>query len=834
MGNKGVVGGDRDYEGWMVELDEGREWNDFTATPEPTPEDRPTQNHPREDSDPPEPPEQSPPPPPTPPRQTAPPPPRRSHRLAGANPSHFVPLQGAPERALRLEFPADDSPLPSALAYATHDSTIDADNDYLIAASLETTSDLTTEETRHAINSALSTSEVWTGNHDSPQYWEIKARPDLDKWPDAMSDELGAFAATGTWDEDLVKLPEGRRAISVKWVLLIKRDTEGRVIKYKARLVARGDQQIDGIDYDETHSSTVRLSSVRLVFALLAAHPHWRWSQFDISNAYLLGKLDCEIYIQQPLGFVDRSKPKHVRRLRKALYGLKQGGREWQKVLREALESLGFKRLEVDHGMYVRRRNGKVLVIPTHVDDGIVMGDDEVDKTLEELSEKLEGKLKKVETGLFLGMRIVRSEGGSVTLDQGHYVKSILERFFPKGLNPVVTPLDSSYSTLVAGTEEERFDCEYREVLGALMYLSTCTRPDLTHALSFMGRFSSCPSKQHWTALVHICRYLAGTPSLGLRYTTPSFPFSANLLSGWTDADHGANKDTRRSISGYVFGIGDDSSRTTAISWLSKRQKSVAISSTEAESMAMSEGSREVLYLRQLLRELGFPPTTPTRMRGDNSGALLLASHPTSHSRTKLIDVHYHFTRERVNNGTIELKWVPTDEMVADVFTKGLPRIKHVLFASSCQATPGCPTLTARRHLPDHEKTCREQATKIDEDSKALAYKTQFLDRALDRIKELEAELSILKSNPCESERTATRLNEERPSTTPNDQPAQTARAARAARRSVGHVTVPPTKRQKTDEADKQAQVSSTFTIGAAKPTTAKPVRGGGGAAGPR
>ncbi|GAA5888983.1 hypothetical protein JCM16303_005277, partial [Sporobolomyces ruberrimus] len=327
--------------------------------------------------------------------------------------------------------------------------------DVKIATTLDYEPGDTIEETRSALNSALSTSGTWTRNHDSPQYWEIKARPDLDKWLAAMTNELAAFSATGTWDEELVKLPKNQRAIAVKWVLL------GRVIKYKARLVAQGDQQVDGIDYDETHSSTVQLTTVRLVFALLAAHPSWSWGQFDISNAYLLGKLDREIYIQQPLGFIDKNRPKSVRRLCKALYGLKQGGREWQKVLRGALESLGFKRLEIDHGIYVKWEKGKVLMVPTHVDDGLVIGDGDIDETMEELSKKLEGKLKRVDTGLFLGMKVVRSEGGSVSIDQGHYVKSILDRFFPKGLNPVVTPLDTSYSTLVAATEEERYDCEY-------------------------------------------------------------------------------------------------------------------------------------------------------------------------------------------------------------------------------------------------------------------------------------------------------------------------------------------------------------------------------------
>ncbi|GAA5828225.1 hypothetical protein JCM5353_003899 [Sporobolomyces roseus] len=721
-GNEGVEG-DLKYDEWMKELDEDRVWlregrergvvpeggNNGTERQElvnETPDSRPPPPPPP----PPAPANDAPPPPvpaaaphepspapepnlPPPPQNPVPalpapapapaPPQRRSNRLAGASPSHYVPLEGAPvEAALRAVIPQQTPSPTSPLAYAILDPDLDNDEEYIVAATVTADPDASPEELKLAIASALATSPTWTGDHDSPQYWEIRNRPDVDLWLAAMALELAAFSATGTWDEELVELPKGRKAIAVKWVLLIKRDAEGKIIKYKARLVARGDQQIDGVDYDETHSSTVRLASVRFLFALLAAFPHYKLSQFDISNAYLLGNLDREIYVQQPLGFSDKSKPTLVRRLRKALYGLKQGGREWQKVLRDALEKIGFKRCEADHGVYVRKRGGKSVYIPTHVDDGLVVGDDNLEEMLDELDKQLGGKLKKIETGLFLGMKFRRKEDGTVEVDQAHYVRSILERFFPNGLNPVVTPLDASYSNLAAATEEERFDCPYRELLGALLYLSTCTRPDLTFSLSFLGRFAACPAKRHWTALVHVCRYLEGTRDLGLRYITPTLPFTASLLTAWCDADHGADKDTRRSVSGYVFSIGDDGLRSTAISWLSKRQKSVAISSTEAEYMALSEAAREALWLRHLLRELGFDTSLPTLIRGDNSGSLILASHPTSHSRTKHIDVHYHFTRERVSDGTVELKWVRTDDMVADVFTKGLGREKHVLFTS--------------------------------------------------------------------------------------------------------------------------------------------------------
>ncbi|GAA5875049.1 hypothetical protein JCM1840_001750 [Sporobolomyces johnsonii] len=281
-------------------------------------------------------------------------------------------------------------------------------------------------------------------------------------------------------------------------------------------------------------------------------------------------------------------------------------------------------------------------------------------------------------------MRVRRRPDGTVELDQCHYAQSILDRFFPKGLSPVVTPLDSSYSDITAATEEECHDCPCRELLGALIYLSACTRPDLSFALSLASRFGLCPGKCHWSLLTHVCRYLAGTTSLGLRYTPSSAPFSADLLTAWSDADHGADKDTRRSVSGYVFGIGDDSLRSTAVSWLSRRQKSVSTSTVQAEYMGLSEAVREALWLRQVLRELGYPTPRPTLIRGDNQGSLLLASHPTSHSRTKHIAIHYHFTRELVEDGTVALQWVPTADMVADVFTKGLPKVKHMLFTARC------------------------------------------------------------------------------------------------------------------------------------------------------
>ncbi|GAA5877388.1 hypothetical protein JCM3774_003583 [Rhodotorula dairenensis] len=261
-----------------------------------------------------------------------------------------------------------------------------------------------------------------------------------------------------------------------------------------------------------------------------------------------------------------------------------------------------------------------------------MVGDDDLDAVLEELNAEFEGRVKVVDNELFLGMRVRRSPDGTVSLDQRHYAQSILDRFFPDGLNGAQTPLDSSYQTIEAATEDEHFDCPYRELLGALVYLTSCTRPDLAFAVAYASRFAACPAERHWSLLKRICRFLRYTVSLALVYSAPEHPADAGFrpeqLRGYTDADHAADRETRRSVGGYVFVVGDPLDASTAISWASRRQRSVAISSTESEYMALSEAAREGVWLRQLLGELGFTPSTPTRILGDNTGSLLLACVP--------------------------------------------------------------------------------------------------------------------------------------------------------------------------------------------------------------
>ncbi|GAA5982386.1 hypothetical protein JCM11641_006966 [Rhodosporidiobolus odoratus] len=432
-----------------------------------------------------------------------------NHQFPTTNTPHLLPKNLLPNslslhftliRALggaRHSFPKP-KPEKGELAFAVLDPDLDTDPDALKHFPFL----LSPEEAAFAVNGE------W-GNIDHPTIKQAMARPDWAKFRLALEVELAVLYAmktvVGGMKDGLMDLPAGKKAIPLKWVLVIKRDGEGRIVKYKARLVARGDRQVGGVDYDKTHSSTVRLTTVRLIYALLARHPHWRLLHFDVTSAYLHGILDHEIYIQQPPGFENPDFPRRVFRLQRALYGLKQGGREWQKVFREELEKLGFKRCAADHGLYVREREGKVVMVPTHVDDGLIVGDDDLGGILDEQNQAFEGKVKREDDGLFLGMRVKRKKDGGVAIDQGHYAAAVLERFGLDNLDPVSTPIDYSAPLPSPASKDERVDIPYRELLGALVWLSCCTRPDLAFAVSVASRFSSCPAERHWAVLKRIC-----------------------------------------------------------------------------------------------------------------------------------------------------------------------------------------------------------------------------------------------------------------------------------------------------------------------------------------
>ncbi|KAK4695272.1 putative transposase, partial [Phenoliferia sp. Uapishka_3] len=523
---------------------------------------------------------------------------------------------------------------------------------------------------------------AWSGSVDEPTFSQAMRGPDRDQWLAAVHKELAMLRAMGTWDPSPVSLPAQRRALLSKWVLLIKRDNEGRVIKYKARLVARGDMQTEGLDYTETFAATVRQSSVRAILAL-AAQNGWKLQQFDVSSAYLHGTLKEEVYLRQPPGFGDESDPSGVLRLRKSLYGLCQAGHEWNNLLHSTLLSFGMERTGSDHGVYHITKDGETLILAIHVDDGLVASSsDALSKALEVF---LQSKFDVDCFGaasIFLGLRITQDlSAGVVTVDQRGVTAGYVAEFLGLTVSPVSTPCDPKLH-LVAATPAEAAALDpttpYRAAIGALLWLSLSTRPDIAFAVSVVGRHSASPGVAHWTAVKRIFRYLAGTPHYGLVYRKMDGEL-VGVFDAFSDADHAGDHDSRKSTSGFVVRLAG-----AAISWLARLQKSVSILTTEAEYMGLSACAMEVVWLRALFSELGFRQLEPTLIRGDNMGSISLAKHPTAHQRTKHIAIHYHFTRDKVATKEVVLKWIPTADMVADVMTKGLDAGKHKGFSADC------------------------------------------------------------------------------------------------------------------------------------------------------
>jgi hypothetical protein len=519
----------------------------------------------------------------------------------------------------------------------------------------------------------------YVGDPDQPSYKEAMNDPvNKRHWIEAMAMEWGALSSMRVLGK-LEKVPQGRKAIGCQWVLKIKRRPDNSIEKYKARLVARGDRQIAGIDYFETFASTCKLSSIRLLLTITAKED-LELNQFDVSNAFLHGELEEEVWLKQPQGFVDDSRPEWAFKLRKALYGLCQAGRSWHQKMKTTMTKLGYRVSDADNGVYVRGKptDEDYVVAVIHVDDGLVAS--RIQKYYQKLIDDLKAEgIKVKDEGIakrFVNMKIERNrEKGTITLDQTHFARQIIERAGLSNAATVKTPMDSK-NKLVSNPDwdhDNSFSQSlYRSLVPACLYLAGCTRPDISYTVHVLSRFLQNPDKTHWQAFVRLCRYLKGN---NFKMT-----FQKNVggeLIGLSDADHGGDVETRRSTSGFYFTMGHGNG---LISWVSKRQPTVSISTTEAEYIALSASAREAIWIRQLMAELGFEQKAATLIYGDNMSSLTLAKHPSQHSRTKHIDVHYHFVREKVEEKMIVLKWLRTEDMTADILTKGLDSNKHQQF----------------------------------------------------------------------------------------------------------------------------------------------------------
>ena len=492
-------------------------------------------------------------------------------------------------------------------------------------------------------------------------YKEAIKSPESEHWKNAMEEEMNSLKENDTFT--LTTLPEGRKVVGSRWVYTVKENPSGSKT-YKARYVAKGYSQTEGVDYHETFAPTANFTSVRILMQL-AAQYDLILHQMDVKTAYLNAPIDCEIFLEQPEGFeiASSSNDVLVYKLKKSLYGLKQSGRNWNSLLHSYLLENSFTQSDVDNCVYVKHLDGKMIVIVIWVDDLIIAASD--DSLLCDTKNMLKERFKMKDLGKlshFLGIDFEQGDG-YVKVNQKEYLCKVLARFGMSDCKPRSTP---SERKVESDGEEEPIDPRtYREAVGCLIYAMICTRPDICWIITKLSQYLSKPSKSQWVAVKHVMRYLKCTIDFGLCY---SKCVDGLTLLGYSDADWASSTDDRRSITGYCFSL---TNAGPLISWKSRKQRTVALSSCEAEYMALSATIQEVLYLIQLLRDIdcGHQFGTPM-IYGDNQGAIALAKNPVYRQRSKHIDVKYHFIRNEVNAGTITIQYCPSAEMIADIMTK--------------------------------------------------------------------------------------------------------------------------------------------------------------------
>ncbi|KAL5752990.1 hypothetical protein ACOSQ2_023497 [Xanthoceras sorbifolium] len=507
-------------------------------------------------------------------------------------------------------------------------------------------------------------------------YDEAMQVEDSVKWESAIRDEMDSLMSNQTWE--LAELPPGKKALHNKWVFRIKEEHNGNK-RYKARMVVKGFQQKEGIDYNEIFSPVVKLTTIRLVLKIVAAE-NLHLEQLDVKTAFLHGDLEEEIYMRQPEGFKEAGKENLVCRLKKSLYGLKQAPRQWYKKFDSFMSSSGFTRCQADHCCYIKRFDNSFIILLLYVDDMLVAGSDmqEIMNLKRELSKQFAmknlGAAKQI-----LGMRIKRdTKSGTLLLSQAEYIKKVLSRFNMQDAKPVSTPLGVHFrlsKEQSPKTEEERTHMAkvpYASAIGSLMYAMVCTRPDIAQAVGAVSRYMNNPGKIHWEAVKWILRYLRGTTN-----KTLCFKGGDTTLTGYVDADLAGNVDIRKSTTGYVYTLGG-----TAVSWVSQLQKIVALSTTEAEYVAVTEASKEMVWLQSFLEELG-KKQEDNVLYCDSQSAIHLAKNPSFHSRTKHIQLRYHFIRSLLEDGILKLEKISGAQNPADMLTKTVTTDKLKLCSAS-------------------------------------------------------------------------------------------------------------------------------------------------------
>jgi hypothetical protein len=381
-----------------------------------------------------------------------------------------------------------------------------------------------------------------------------------------------------------------------------------------------------------------------------------------------MGPLEEDVYVKQPPGFELKDKDDKVLKLHKALYGLKQTPRAWNKRIDNFLVMQGFRKCSVEYGVYVKKSDDQhMLIICLYVDDLLVTGSSLVE--IKNFKSQMQSEFEMTDLGkltYFLGMELLETSGG-IVLHQAKYAKEILRKFEMIDCNSSVTPADTKVKIEDDDTSEAVVSTMFRQLVGSLRYLCQ-SRPDISYAVGYISRFMSKPLKSHFLAAKRILRYINGTVHYGVL-----FPYSSNRetleLVGFSDADWCGDKIERKSTSGYLFKF-----QGAPVSWCSKKQPVIALSSCEAEYVAGSLASCQANWLQSLLSEMGIIEDITVVLNLDNKSAINLAKNPISHGKSKHIETRFHFLRDQVSKGKLKLEFCSSEDQQADIMTKAVKR----------------------------------------------------------------------------------------------------------------------------------------------------------------
>ena len=517
-------------------------------------------------------------------------------------------------------------------------------------------------------------------NKDPISYKEAINSINKEKWIKATEVELQPMVENEAWE--IVLRPtidkKGRKPniIDSRWILKEKTDAVGN-ITCKARLVLRGFKDKNEYNLQETYAPVSRLALIRAVLAIINKFD-FDVCQMDVKTAFLNGKIDDEIYLEIPEGVdvSDKFRREHVCKIRRSIYGLKISPKRWNEHFTEVASKIGLVSHYDEPCLFTWQEGEKQLILLLYVDDMLIASNHPT--KLEEVKQRLSKEFEMTDLGepkVFLGIKIERNRKDRIiNLTQEDYIEKMLKKFGFSEMHSQRTPMVTRQVTNRQRRDREELDGDetikktqnkdnipYREAVGSLPYLANVTRPDIMYAVNVLSRHQVNPTDDEWTMVERVFRYLKGTKSLGLRYLG-----KGDKLEGFSDASFA---DCKGSITtcGFVIKLFGDT-----ISWKTKKQTYVSLSTCEAEYIAMSYASREMMSIVNSLELVIETPLLPFTIWCDNSAADDNTKTSGSNKLRHMIDVHINYFKDYLKHGFVETKWVPSKEQLADIFIKPL------------------------------------------------------------------------------------------------------------------------------------------------------------------